>query len=319
MTDCNSQRVIFAGTPVFAQIALEGLISSSHNVVAVLTQPDRRAGRGRKLLASPVKSLALEQGIKVMQPLSFKEESAVEALASLNADVMVVAAYGLILPDAVLSVPRFGCLNIHASLLPRWRGAAPIHRAIEAGDTQTGVCIMQMDKGLDTGDVLNQRSVRIGPNTTTAELHDELANVGSAALLETLPCRCRGEITPKAQPDTGVTYAHKIDKSEATLQFAEASAAALHRKVCAFNPWPVAETTVNGERLRVWRSELDSSLSTTAPPGTVLGVDERGVQVATKEGVLLLTELQRAGKKPMAAIDASRGFELQGLILGESN
>lgn len=315
MTDCAAQRVVFAGTPEFAKVALAGLISSEHEVVAVLTQPDRPAGRGRKLVQSPVKQLALEHGIDVLQPESFKEPGSVAAVADLQADVMVVAAYGLILPDALLELPKFGCLNIHASLLPRWRGAAPIHRAIAAGDSETGICIMQMDSGLDTGDVLHVDKIPIVSDSTTAGLHDELAALGAHALLHSLPKRCAGTLVPVPQAIDGVSYAHKIKKSEAKLDFQNDSAEILDRKIRAFNPWPVAETFIQGERVRIWRSTFNSDRTSTAAAGTVIAIDEQGVHVSTVDGVLTLLEMQRAGKRPMSATDVSRGLALEGVVL----
>lgn len=319
MTDCLSQRIVFAGTPEFAQVALDHLIHSNHDVVAVLTQPDRPAGRGRSLVQSPVKQLAIKHTIPLLQPNTLKEQSSIDAIADLRADVMVVAAYGLILPESVLRLPTFGCLNIHASLLPRWRGAAPIHRAIAEGDSETGVCIMQMDTGLDTGDVLHRVSIPIGPMTTTGELHDELAALGAKALMNVLPKRCDGTSSAEPQPTSGVTYANKIEKSEAVLDFSSSSAVQLHRKICAFNPWPVAETTAAEERLRLWRSELGDGTVTDQQPGTVIKVDKQGLHVATAQGVLILTQLQRSGKKAMSAWEVSQSMDFEGLVLGCDN
>lgn len=311
-------RVIFAGTPEFAAVALVHILAAGHEVALVLTQPDRPAGRGMKLQASAVKQLALQHHIPVAQPLSlrldgkFPEEAAQAqaAIAAANADVMVVAAYGLILPQWTLSAPRLGCLNIHASLLPRWRGAAPIHRAIEAGDAQTGVVIMQMDAGLDTGDMLLTGEMDITAQDTTATLHDRLADLGGALVVQALADAQAGQLKPVKQPLEGVTYAHKIEKAEAAVNWRDA-AATIDRRVRAFNPFPAATAQLNGEVIKLWRASSELSISADkAVPGTVLSADAQGVRIACGDGVLCITELQRAGGKRLAVAEFLRGFDL---------
>ncbi|AOF86859.1 methionyl-tRNA formyltransferase [Hydrogenophaga sp. RAC07] len=308
-------KLIFAGTPEFASVALARLLAAGFQVPLVLTQPDRPAGRGMKLQASPVKQLALQHHITVAQPRSLRldgkypDEAAAarDAIEAAQADVMVVAAYGLILPQWVLDVPRLGCLNIHASLLPRWRGAAPIHRAIEAGDTQTGVTIMQMDAGLDTGDMLLTERLPIRAEDTTGSLHDRLAVLGGRLIVEALEIAACGGLTAQKQPDEGVTYAHKIDKAEAALDWT-APAGLLARRVRAFNPFPGAATALAGEAIKVWAAHAEDAAGGT--PGEVLAVGVDGIRVATGEGVLVLTELQRAGGKRLPVADFLRGFPL---------
>ena len=315
--NCDRLKVAFAGTPEFAAVALDALIASEHDVVVVLTQPDRPAGRGRKLAPSAVKQRALDAGIPVQQPPSLRDEAAQAELAAVGADVLVVAAYGLILPQAVLDMPAMGCLNIHGSLLPRWRGAAPIHRAILAGDAQTGVCIMQMNAGLDTGDVLLERQLTIGEDETAAQLHDRLAALGAAALMDTLSAHCRGELQAVVQPEEGVSYAEKLSKAEARLDFS-AQTSELHRQIRAFNPWPVAEASLRGERVRIWSSRQvpaeDISVSALAQivPGTVVDVLADAVRVRTGDGLIDLLQLQWPGKKMQDAAVFSQGRELQG-------
>ena len=309
-------NIIFAGTPVFARVALQRLLDAGFRVHLVLTQPDRPAGRGMKLQASPVKQLAQEQGIAVAQPRSLRLDGkypddaaqAQAAIAAARADAMVVAAYGLILPLWTLQAPRLGCLNIHASLLPRWRGAAPIHRAIEAGDTQTGVTIMQMDEGLDTGDMLLIEREPIRPDDTTASLHDRLAELGGRLIVEALEAAACGGLQATPQPDEGITYAHKIEKAEATIDWAQ-PAAAIERRVRAFDPFPGAVTSCGDEAIKVWASRLVVP-SRQGAPGEVLGVDDGGIVVATGDGALSLTALQRAGGKRLPVADFLRGFPL---------
>jgi methionyl-tRNA formyltransferase len=311
-------RVIFAGTPEFAAVALAQILAAGHEVPLVLTQPDRPAGRGMKLQASAVKQLALQHNIPVAQPLSLRLDGkypddaaqAQAAIAAANADVMVVAAYGLILPQWTLSAPRLGCLNIHASLLPRWRGAAPIHRAIEAGDAQTGVVIMQMDAGLDTGDMLLTGLLDIAAQDTTATLHDRLADLGGALVVQALADAQAGQLKPVKQPTEGVTYAHKIEKAEAAVNWRD-DALTIDRRVRAFNPFPAAAAQLNGEVIKLWRAVSEASSSAAhAVPGTVLSADAQGVRVACGDGVLCVTELQRAGGKRLAAAEFLRGFPL---------
>lgn len=311
MIDCSSLRVVFAGTPDFAAVALQALIASDHNVVGVLTQPDRPAGRGREVKAGPVKALSELHGIPVQQPHTLKDADALKALSALRCDVMVVAAYGLILPEPVLTMPSLGCLNIHASLLPRWRGAAPIQRAILAGDSETGVCIMQMDAGLDTGDVLARATTPIGANMTGGELHDELAEIGARTLLSTLTDYCAGNLSSQPQSESGITYAEKLSKTEATLNFNE-PAIALHRKVCAFNPWPVAEAVLDNVRYRIRRSAVvdEQVNNSNCTPGQVLGSDNNRIRIVTGDGLLDVLEIQKPGKKSMSASDFCRGTDL---------
>lgn len=318
-------RVIFAGTPEFARVALERLLAAGFTVPLVLTQPDRPAGRGMKLQASPVKQCALEHGIPVAQPRSLRLDgkypddaaAARDALVAAQADVMVVAAYGLILPQWVLDLPAQGCLNIHASLLPRWRGAAPIHRAIEAGDAETGVTIMQMDAGLDTGDMLLMERLAIAPMDTTATLHDRLAALGGRMIVEALELAACGGLKAVPQPAEGITYAHKIEKAESTIDWS-LPATVIGQRIRAFDPFPGASTECAGETIKVWSYEIDSNKSNTDKrQGQILSVNGDGVTVACGEGTLRLTTLQRAGGKRLAAADFLRGFDLQpGMVLG---
>ena len=309
-------RVIFAGTPEFAAVALAQILAAGHTVPLVLTQPDRPAGRGMKLQASAVKQLALQHHIPVAQPLSLRLDgkypddaaAAQAAIAEAKADVMVVAAYGLILPQWTLDAPRWGCLNIHASLLPRWRGAAPIHRAIEAGDAQTGVVIMQMDAGLDTGDMLLTDVLDIAPDDTTATLHDRLAEMGGALVVRALAEAQAGQLHAVKQPEAGITYAHKIEKAEAAVDWQQ-SAQTIDRRVRAFNPFPAASVQLGGDTIKLWRATVEPA-SATAAPGTILSADAHGVRIACGEGVLCVTELQRAGGKRLNAADFLHGFAL---------
>lgn len=311
-----SMRVVFAGTPEFARVALERLHAAGFEVPLVLTQPDRPAGRGMKLQASPVKQFALAHGMAVAQPRSLRldgryPDDATEARAALlaaQADVMVVAAYGLILPQWVLDLPRLGCLNIHASLLPRWRGAAPIHRAIEAGDTETGVTIMQMDAGLDTGDMLLVEAVPITAQDTTGSLHDRLAVLGGRLIVEALELAACGGLRPRAQPAGGVTYAAKIDKAESLIDW-HRPAADIERRARAFSPTPGLASEIHGETVKIWRVGTGPGAA-GALPGQVLSVAADGVQVATGDGVLTLLELQRAGGKRLPAREFLQGFPL---------
>ena len=300
-----SLRIIFAGTPDFAAVHLQALVDSDHEVVAVYSQPDRPAGRGKKLQPSPVKQVALDHDIPVYQPLNFKDPADVEQLRALNADVMVVVAYGLILPSSVLEAPKHGCLNVHASLLPRWRGAAPIQRCIEAGDMVTGITIMQMDIGLDTGDMLSKVTTGISLDDTGGSLHDRLASMGPAALLGTLADVESGSLTPEAQNDAAACYAHKLTKEEALIDWTQ-DADVLARRIRAFNPFPMAYTLLGDERIRVHLAEPVVK-ATQLAPGTIAHVDTDGIEVACGEGVLRLTRIQLAGKKPMAVADIING------------
>ncbi len=347
-------RVVFAGTPDFARVALQRLHASGHTIALVLTQPDRPAGRGMKLQASAVKQFALEHGLPLAQPRSlrldgkFPDEAAAarQAIADANADVMIVAAYGLILPQWVLddmtapgevhlnadgpplgvrapsggSEPnavgsvgvKLGCLNIHGSLLPRWRGAAPIHRAIEAGDAETGVTIMQMDAGLDTGDMLMMHTLPITPTDTTATLHDRMADLGGKLIVLALEQAAAGRLKPVPQPEAGVTYAHKIEKHEAAIDW-HLDATTIVRRVRAFNPFPGAAATLNGETIKVWGARV-APMPQASPGardcGQIVGVAPDGIAVAAMNSIAVLTELQRPGGKRLAVADFLRGFEV---------
>jgi len=351
-------RVAFAGTPDFALTAFKGVVGSRHSVVGVLTQPDRPKGRGRQLAASPVKLAALERGIPVSQPVTLKTEADRADLASWQADVLVVVAYGLILPRAALELPRLGCVNIHASLLPRWRGAAPIQRAILAGDADSGVCIMRMDVGLDTGPVFLERRTAISPQDTGGSLHDRLAALGASAVVEVLDQLAENRAVSTPQPEDGVTYAAKIDKAEALIDWSQ-SAAEIERKVRAFNPFPIAETRLDGEQLRIYAANVidetirlpgdgrgphgDAALASAdrapdlrgdiprageapvaglgdggaqAAPGQIVELRGDAIIVACGQGRLALKELQRPGKKPVAARDLMNTLNLAGRRLG---
>lgn len=306
--------IVFAGTPEFAVPALESLLGGPHHVVAVYTQPDRPAGRGRQLAASPVKARASAGQLAIEQPLNFKDAHAIERLAAHRPDLLIVVAYGLILPRAVLAIPRLGCLNIHASLLPRWRGAAPIQRAILAGDAETGVDIMQMEAGLDTGPVLLEARTPIGARDTGASLHDRLARLGAELLPRAIAGLASGELQPRPQPEVGVTYASKIQKEEARIDWRK-SAVDLDRQVRAFNAWPVADTVLDGEQLRIWEAEPVAD-TVAAAPGTVLSANAEAIDVATGDGALRLMRVQAAGRKAVTAGEFARARPLQGKVLG---
>lgn len=301
----SSLRVVFAGTPDFAAASLGALLASKHEVVGVYTQPDRPAGRGRKLTPSPVKNRALERDLPVYQPASLKSADAQAELAALDADVMVVVAYGLLLPQAVLDIPRLGCVNVHASLLPRWRGAAPLQRAIEAGDRESGVAIMQMDAGLDTGAVLREARTPITPTTTGGELHDTLAELGATTLIETLDAMAAGRAQAQPQPEEGVTYAAKLSKAEAELDFSQ-PATALAAKIRAFNPWPVAWCSLGDERLRLLMASAEAGSFPPATPGTLLAPGRDCLRIACGahgDEVLQVQKAQLPGGKAMAVRD----------------
>ncbi|WP_434661316.1 methionyl-tRNA formyltransferase [Klebsiella sp. MISC125] len=297
----QSLRIIFAGTPDFAARHLDALLSSEYEIVGVFTQPDRPAGRGKKLMPSPVKILAEANGLPVFQPSSLRPQENQQLVASLNADVMVVVAYGLILPKQVLDMPRLGCLNVHGSLLPRWRGAAPIQRALWAGDTETGVTIMQMDVGLDTGDMLYKLSCPITGEDTSGSLYDKLAVLGPQGLLETLAQLVSGTAKPEVQDETLVSYAEKLSKEEARIDWS-LSAVQLERCIRAFNPWPISWLEIDEQPVKVWRASVSTDTS-SAEPGTIVAVSKLGIQVATGDGILNLESLQPAGKKAMSAQD----------------
>jgi methionyl-tRNA formyltransferase len=311
-------RLIFAGTPQFARVALEHLHRAGFAIALVLTQPDRPAGRGMKLQASPVKQFALEHGLPVAQPRSLRldgkyPEDAAAAKAAIEqarADVMVVAAYGLILPQWVLDLPHLGCVNIHASLLPRWRGAAPIHRAIEAGDGETGVTIMQMDAGLDTGDMLLVGRMPIDAQDTTGSVHDKLAALGGELIVQALELAAVGELKPVTQPEESVTYARKIDKAEAIVDWSQ-PAEVIARRIRAFDPAPGASSVLAGEPVKLWRAEVAKSTDGDEPAGRILAVSPSGIDVRCGRGALRITQLQRAGGKRLAVADFLRGFDMK--------
>jgi len=313
-------KIAFAGTPEFARVALSRLLDSAHHVALVLTQPDRPAGRGLKLLPSPVKQAAQAAGIPVIQPRSLRldgkypqdAQDARQALLALQPDVMIVAAYGLILPEWVLDLPQHGCLNIHASLLPRWRGAAPIQRAIEAGDAQTGVCIMQMDEGLDTGDIVRRAALPITAEHTAARLHDELAELGAQTLLETLiDLSAKGRLPAQLQATTGITYAAKLSKAESALDWS-LPAEVLERRIRAFNPVPGASATLPGlkDSVKIWQAQVlpESGQSTRSAPGQIISASSDGINIATGAGTLRLLTLQKAGGKRLSVADFVRGW-----------
>lgn len=309
-------KILFAGTPDFAVPSLVALAAADVDLIGVYTQPDRPAGRGRKLQASPVKRLALELDIPVYQPESLKRDAeAVAALRALNADLMVVIAYGLILPRTVLEAPRLGCVNVHASLLPRWRGAAPIQRAVLAGDDRSGVCIMRMEEGLDTGPVYHHVETPISAAETGGSLHDRLAELGAQALIEALPGIADGSSSPQAQDDSLATYAHKLTKDEAMIDWSS-PAEIIERQIRAFDPWPVAQTRIGEDVVRIWSGHAQADTSDSAPAGTVMHTDRTGITVATGQGVLHITRLQPPGKKPMSASDYLNARHLNGVRLG---
>ncbi|VUS41390.1 methionyl-tRNA formyltransferase [Klebsiella spallanzanii] len=297
----QSLRIIFAGTPDFAARHLDALLSSEHEIVGVFTQPDRPAGRGKKLMPSPVKVLAQANDLPVFQPASLRPQDNQQLVATLNADVMVVVAYGLLLPKPVLDMPRLGCINVHGSLLPRWRGAAPIQRSLWAGDAETGVTIMQMDVGLDTGDMLYKLSCPITAEDTSGSLYDKLAGLGPQGLLETLTQLANGNTQPEVQDEALVTYAEKLSKEEARIDWS-LSAAQLERCIRAFNPWPMSWLEIDGQPVKVWRASVITDAS-SAEPGTIVASGKQGIQVATADGILNLESLQPAGKKAMSAQD----------------
>lgn len=294
-------KIIFAGTPEIAATPLQALIDSDHEVVAVYTQPDRPSGRGRKLTPSPTKELAIAHNIPVEQPLNFKSTSSIETLNTYNADIMVVMAYGIIVPQAVLDTPKKGCINIHVSLLPRWRGAAPIQHAILAGDKESGVTIMQMDIGLDTGDILKQQCCAINQSDTSGNLHDNLAKLSPSLLLQTLDEIEKNTMQPVAQNNVGATYAHKITKANAQLQWHE-SAEKLERMVRGYQPFPVAYFILNEKAIRVWQASIIKT-ENKKPAGEILQANKHGLVIQTGNEALCITKMQLPGKKPMAVAD----------------
>ncbi|KTT25867.1 methionyl-tRNA formyltransferase [Pseudomonas oryzihabitans] len=311
----RSLRLVFAGTPEFAAVHLQALIDSGYPIAAVYTQPDRPAGRGQKLAMSPVKQLALAHGIPVEQPPTLRDPAAQATLAALEPDLLVVVAYGLILPQAVLDIPRLGCINSHASLLPRWRGAAPIQRALEAGDAESGVTVMRMEAGLDTGPMLSKVTTALTAEDTGGSLHDRLAALGAAAVVQALPGLADGSLHGEVQNDDLATYAHKLNKDEARLDWGR-PAAELERRIRAFDPWPLCHTALAGEPLKVWSAELAEGHGV---PGMVLDADRSGLLIACGEGALRLTRLQLPGGKPLAFADlynARRERFAPGQVLG---
>ncbi len=307
-------RIIFAGTPDFSVPALETLINSQHEIIAVYTQPDRPAGRGRKLKASPVKKMALKNNIPVYQPESLKEKSEQEKIAQLKPDVMVVVAYGLLLPETVLSIPEFGCLNIHASILPRWRGAAPIQRAILEGDSESGISIMQMDVGLDTGDVLTIATCPIEKNETGGSLHDRLAILGAQPLLDILAQLQDDSVKPVKQNDNDACYAKKLSKEEALIDWSK-PVTEIDRMIRAFNPWPIAFTKLDDKNMRIWSATAHNN-NNDKTPGTVLNCNKDGIDVATGQGVLHIEKLQMPGGRAMPASEFINAHDISNTILG---
>lgn len=309
-------RIVFAGTPEFAARHLQALLDAGQSVIAVYTQPDRPAGRGQKLMPSPVKQLALQHGIAVYQPQTLRDPAAQAELAGLQAELMVVVAYGLILPQAVLDLPRLGCINSHASLLPRWRGAAPIQRAVEAGDSESGVTVMQMEAGLDTGPMLLKVSTPIAASDTGGTLHDRLAELGAQAVVQAVDALAAGTLTPEVQDDALATYAHKLNKDEARIDWAR-PAIELERLIRAFHPWPICHSTLAGEALKIHGARLGAG---QGEPGLILAAGKEGLSVACGEGALLLTRLQLPGGKPLAFADLYNSRREQfapGQVLGQ--
>lgn len=310
----DDARLVFAGTPEFSLASLQALVRAGLRPVAVLTQPDRPSGRGRKLTSSPVKAWATDEGIPVLQPETLKDEGVQVEIARLRPDALVVAAYGLLLPPPLLSLPTVACINVHASLLPRWRGASPIQAAILAGDTVTGVSLMRMEAGLDTGPVYAQEAIRIGPEETGGELHDRLADLGAALLTRKLPSILAGELLAEPQPDEGISYAPRIRREDARIDWSR-SAGEIARAIRAYNPWPVSHTFLDGELLRCWRACEAGEREPAAEPGTILEAGAHGILVRAGEGCLRLLEVQTSGRRRIAAADLANQRPLAGLKL----
>ena len=308
-------EILFAGTPDFSVPTLKALMDAGHSIKAVYTQPDRPAGRGRRLAASPVKEAALANGLPVLQPKTLRDDQAIEVLRRHEADLMVVVAYGLLLPQQVLDAPRLGCVNLHASLLPRWRGAAPIQRCILAGDAKTGVTIMRMEAGLDTGPMYLKRKIPLDTRETGGSLHDKLAILGATALIEALPGIAGGTQMPERQDDSLACYAKKLDKEEASIDWTR-SAVEIDRRIRAFDPWPVAQTRLGGTLVRLWGSDLPGGETGSEPPGRVLTTGKAGIDVVTGKGLLRITRLQLPGKRPMSAAEFLNARRLEGELLG---
>lgn len=307
-------RIVFAGTPDFSVPVLQAILDSDHTVVGVYTQPDRPAGRGRRLAPGPVKQLALSHELPVQQPVSLKDAAAQSELAGLQPDLMVVVAYGLLLPQAVLDIPRLGCVNLHASLLPRWRGAAPIQRAILAGDSESGVCLMQMEAGLDSGPVLAEVRTPINADETGGSLHDRLSGLAAQLLARHLDDLEDNRLVPQPQDESRVTYAHKLDKREAVIDW-QGDAAGIERQVRAFNPWPVAQTDYHGDSLRIWQAGA-MDVAADAVPGTVVSAGRDGIDVACGQGRLRLLEIQLPGGKRLDAAAFLNARSLDGVVFG---
>ena len=305
--------IVFAGTPDFARESLAALISTGNAPALVLTQPDRPSGRGRKLKPGPVKQLAMEHGLRVLEPLNLREDPAVEALRQLEPDIIIVAAYGLLFPQDVLDIPRLGCVNVHASLLPRWRGAAPIQAAILAGDTTTGISLMQMEKGLDSGPVFAKASIEIGEQETAGELHDRLAVLGGEILVDKLAAILKGELTPEIQDETAVTYAPKIRSSDAAMDW-QKPATHLARLVRAYNPVPGAYFDFHGERIKCWKAEVLDE--TREPAGSMIAAGRDGIDIACAEGTLRMLELQRPGRNRVVAREFAAQLDASGRDAG---